>query len=233
MANITVYSVKIGTRLAEMEASFSTVVSTLTGKVYADTLAAIAADRVAVALDMDLYPASNPGSNIISNGFGLLAKRINEVSSLFTQATVNKVFHTSMINFDQGAYAVNTPALLNAAKATMTYGDLMEWPTPFISTDENTDLTGEAPLVIGEVDLGDTLYDRCIVQLTDQTDPLENGGYVYTVDLIDDVPTYTLTPVDRNAAAMFATGITAKTTGIAFETLSNLICVLQNIITAP
>lgn len=231
-ASITVYGVKIGTRLAEIQADYAGKVQVLTGKVLADTLASLNADSVGIMLDVSQYPAE-VGSNVIKNGFDYLAQRINDESQLFVTATGNKVFHVSMINFNYGGYAVNYPAIVSTTKATATYADMMAWRPADATADANVALTDVAPLVIGDIDLGDSLTASKIVQLTAQTNPAEDGGYLYTVELVDDVLTYTLTPISRNAAALFATGITAKTTGIAYETVSDLIEYLMNVIKSP
>ena len=226
-ASITVYGVKIGTRLAEIQADYAGTVQVLTGKVLADTLATLDDDSVGIMLDVSQYPAG-VGSNVIKNGFDYLAAIINEQNQLFVTATGDKVFHVSMINFNQGAYAVNYPAIVSADKDSATYADVMAWPQPDAVGVANVALTGTAPLTVGGVNLGSGAGLKRVT-LTAQTDPDEDGGYIYTVDDGD----YTLTPVDRNAAALFATGITALTTGIAYETVSDLIEYLMNVITDP
>lgn len=227
-ASITVYGVKIGTRLAQIQADYAGTVQVLTGKVLTDTLATLNDDSVGIMLDVTEYPASEPGSVVIRDGFEYLADRILKESQLFVTTTGDKVFHVSMINFDQGSYAVNFPAIVSADKDTATYADVMAWPQADAVADENIDLTGTAPLVIGTTDLGSGDGQKRVT-LTAQTDPGEDGGYIYTVDGGD----YTLTPVSRNAAALFATGITNQTTGIAYQTVTDLITYLMNIIKAP
>lgn len=162
-ASITVYGVKIGTRLAEIQADYAGTVQVLTGKLLADTLATLDDDSVGIMLDVDQYPAG-VGSGVIKNGFDYLAQRINDESQLFVSATGDKVFHVSMVNFNQGSYAVRYPAVVSADKDTAMYDDVL---------------------------------------------------------------------VSGDAAALFATGITAQTTGIAYETVSDLITYLMNVIKAP
>lgn len=233
-ASITVYGVKIGTRLADIEADFAGKVQVLTGKLLADTLSSLNADSVGIMLDVSQFPDGDIGAGIVKSGFDYLAQCINEQSQLFVTATGNKVFHVSMINFNYGGYAVNYPAIVDAAKASATYAGVMAWPQPDATADENIDLTGTAPLVIGDIDLGVGL-DMKRVTLTAQTDSAEDGGYIYTVtyDEEEEEYVYTLTAVNRNAAALFATGITNETTEIAYETVSNLINYLQHVITTP
>lgn len=227
-ASITVYGVKIGTRLAQIQADYAGTVQVLTGKLLADTLATLNDDSVGIMLDVTEYPASEPGSVVIKDGFDYLAERITKESQLFVTATGDKVFHVSMINFDQGSYAVNFPAIVSADKDSATYADVMAWPQADATGVANVALTGTAPLTVGGVNLGSGEGQKRVT-LTAQTDPGEDGGYIYTVDAGD----YTLTPVSRNAAAVFATGITNQTTGLAYQTVSDLITYLMNVIEAP
>ncbi len=206
----------IYTTLAELVADHGAYFHTIGGLTEASTLGALREGYIYFLFNVDEIGVQVSGQQI--EGMRYLSQKSLDSGSTFIQAQGDAVAYVSKVNLIQGSFSVSTPEVA-ADKALLTVGTVVTANYYNYLADVNVLLTDS-----GQLDFVNGLT-RCIVKLTAQTLPIENGFYTYIYDPVDD--SYTLTAVGFNTVAFLTTGIEAIDTqdvvGAIYETSQSLI----------